>query len=216
MRQWAWMVGQFNQRTLRERVMISAALLASIWCVWLFSLGDPIASDKARVERNIANLAMQLKASNDQHEAMLALDAPEIISDLHLRRSALQRAAAEIDAELNRHMSRFVDPKAVPEVLRAVLKDHAGIELISLDTLPAELVEDGIYRYPISVQVRGSYPDVLAYLEALEDLPSELGWRRLDYVVENHPLGIAEVQLETLKRSDVTPPETPTGEQLDA
>jgi MSHA biogenesis protein MshJ len=50
----------------------------------------------------------------------------------------------------------------------------------------------------VEIRVEGSYPELLAYLQALEALPHKLLWGSLQLHVEQHPRAVLTLRVYTL------------------
>ncbi len=55
-----------------------------------------------------------------------------------------------------------------------------------------------IYRHPLRLEFEGDYFEVLAYLAELEAGDWKLGWRALEYVVDEYPRASVTLEIETL------------------
>jgi MSHA biogenesis protein MshJ len=45
-----------------------------------------------------------------------------------------------------------------------------------------------LYRHGIELQLEGSWSDLHAYLKAIEKLPKQVLWSRIDLQVDKHPM----------------------------
>ena len=92
---------------------------------------------------------------------------------------------------------RLVSPDKMPQLLESILHKNSQLKLITLKTLPAggslsdvqknekgsgeanAITSNGnlsLFRHGAEITIEGGYLDMLAYIEALEQLPSRLLW----------------------------------------
>ena len=57
-----------------------------------------------------------------------------------------------------------------------------------------------VYKHPLRLEFEGDYFEVQAYLAELESSDWDFGWRRLDYVVTDHPVAEVTLEIETLSQ----------------
>jgi MSHA biogenesis protein MshJ len=63
---------------------------------------------------------------------------------------------------------------------------------------PRQPEEPLLYAHDVELKIKGSYLEVLAYLEHLEALDKRLGWVFLNYDAASWPAGEAVIQVRTL------------------
>ena len=204
----AWLqpaIDAVEARTLRERVLLVAATAALVSAGGYYALLEPalerIEAAKADREQAEAEIA-EARAERAELEAELEADPDE-----HLREEieALEDELAEIEAELEARLPNFIPPERMRAVLEGVLTEAPGVRLVRMERLPAESVIDAedngaaaIYRHPIEVVIEADYNATVAYLEAVEGLPWQLSWERIEYEVQDHPEARVTLRLATL------------------
>ncbi len=69
---------RFDERSLRERLLISAAILAFTWVLWDVSLGSVVTSHKNEVATAVEQLTRELQLQTNERDRLLAEDtAPQ-------------------------------------------------------------------------------------------------------------------------------------------
>jgi MSHA biogenesis protein MshJ len=63
---------------------------------------------------------------------------------------------------------------------------------------PAVKPPDLLFRHGVEITLSGSYLDMIAYMEALESLPTQLFWGKAEFEVENYPNARLTLTLYTL------------------
>jgi len=205
-------VAQLRERygtfSLRERLLVLAALMALSWMVWSLTLGTPLSAEQSTLARQNQAFDQRIAVAMALREELQAQLADNPNDRLAGERASLERRLAALEEELAAVLGSFVPPQAMPDLLEDMLMDLPELELLRLEKLPLEVLEtleDGaesslpvLYRHPLRVELEGEYLDVLAYLQALEALPWQLSWRRLDYAVAEYPRARVLLEVETL------------------
>lgn len=57
---------------------------------------------------------------------------------------------------------------------------------------------EGIYKHPMTIQVKGRYWDVVRFIKAIEDQPHKVLWGDLKLAADVYPFSIADITLYTL------------------
>lgn len=209
---------RFEALNRRERIFVAIAS----WLVVLFVL-DAVAVAPARQQS-----AAMKKAVLQKQEEAARLEAE--LAGLRSRQSEdpdaqakrriadLENRIAAIDARLETVRSRIVPPDRMAGLLDQLLRRNKRLELVSLRSLPPELLvkeeqagkKEGagkdpsppqtgmLYRQGMELTLGGSYLDMLDYVAQLEQLPWKMYWGRLELKVEEYPRAILRLQVYTL------------------
>ena len=95
---------------------------------------------------------------------------------------------------------KFVPAQLMVKVLRDLLKQNSGLDLIAMETLPVSSFSESttIYRHGLSLTLTGNYFNTLNYLKKLESLPWRLNWGSIEYQVKEYPIAETTLKLSTL------------------
>jgi len=200
--------------SLRERAMVSLSILAATWLIWSLTLGSFLDESKSRIHRDVNAAYGQLQQAVAEQSRLEAEKKQDPNALLRTERSALAVELDGLDENLAAALERFVAPERMPELLKDVIRHHDGLQLKRIASLPVEPIvieqseevdEDNpapvIYRHPLRLEFEGNYFEVLAYLNELESGDWRLGWRSLSYVVEDYPIAVVTLEIETLSRN---------------
>jgi MSHA biogenesis protein MshJ len=91
-------------------------------------------------------------------------------------------AAAQSDA------AAAPDKETKPETKPALDAKAAGV------IKPSQV----LYRHGVEIVVQGSYPDMVAYMAALEAMPTQLFWRKAELVAGSYPRASLRLNVYTL------------------
>lgn len=207
-------VKQFADRidalSLRERGLVFAGALGALF-VLANSLVFPDLRAKERALSEALVLKQQQVAILRQHIQDAAVNQGKDPNEvLRARIAELKRSlgAANVGA------MGVVTPAEMAKLARALLAEH-NVQLARMANLPPEpldsekgerktgvmAVEAGgaaLYRHGLRLEVRGSYADLVNYLQALERLPWQVLWGDVELRVEKHPTSRLSLTLYTL------------------
>lgn len=220
---WQKISTRIDTLSLRERAILfatAAALL--IFLVFFFFLNPSYArqkqllDDMARQQDRIAAVDADLVRTMEAHT--LDPDAAE--------RARLARMVADtqaLKASLTAMQQGMVPAERMNGVLEQILRAHRGLRLKSLRTLgegdaeaagaaaavpaaaaavaaapavaaPVQL----LHRHGVELVVQGSYPDMVAYMGALEGMQGQLFWGRASLSADTWPEATLTLTLYTI------------------
>lgn len=211
--------------SLRERVMllVGVPLLLLAGAEWL--LFDPARKAAVESRKTGEQLQVELKALTGVLAAQPAPAALPAADQLLKQRNELLE---QIDAA--RSITGVAkDTVDWGTVVRATVAGTQGLTLTQLKTMPAELVfgpsmvkpgiaspgpasaprptaaVESIYRHRAELTVKGEFSALLEYVQALQRLPGELRWERLQLGVAAYPQASVQLTLYTLSNRAETP-----------
>jgi len=204
---------KINTLSLRERVFIAAALMVVIGAVWQALLMGPLEAREKRASTTLESLkerVARLDASMDATAAGLNDGMPERLQRLKVLRAQL----AETEEAVRVFTSDLVDPAQMRFVLEDLIARQKGLTVLSISNLPAESLfedeqqeQDGeqgpqLYRHGVRLVLEGPFLEALAYLEAIEDLPWQFFWSRLEIAADDYPRNRIVLELNTLSLAE--------------
>lgn len=214
-------IEKFEQKTLRERLLLLAAIAVVLFfCVDSFLLTPQKKQLKqlaAQIETDQAAL-QQLSQQIAQAKGQLARrNAPDHQAEL----DTLLHNIETVDALLSEDDGSALQLAAL---LRAMLHTAPGISLLSLKTLPVTALLGQpsaanknktaadtmpppivVHRHGVEIIIKGNYLALLPYLARLHDYPKRLFWSELRLEVEKHPNAILRLSLYTLSEQKAAP-----------
>jgi MSHA biogenesis protein MshJ len=198
---------RFDERSLRERALVFAALLAVVVFAADHLALAPLQNNWS-AQRHHASVAIQ--ALQQRQNEIAALVAQAQAAELQQRRdlSHWRERVEQGDAALRQLGGNLVSANEMVAVLQAVIDRSKGLKLRSLQSLPptavgsnaslAKPVKGQLYRHGVELAVEGSYADLLAYCAALETLPQHLLWGGMKLAADKHPQIVLTLRLYTL------------------
>jgi MSHA biogenesis protein MshJ len=202
---WKSLAARIDDMSLRERAMLFASASLVILVLSHVLLIEPaLRAQKALIERVTRNQT-QINAVRAEIEKIVQAEAdggrhPELEA---IR--ALEQRIEQADEAMAQRSREFVAPERLPALLGDMLGTGRQVRLESLKLLPGTPLPQagGFYRHGVELRLRGSYFDLLAYLEDLEKLPSLVLWGKVALHVERYPEVQLEVVVYTLSRQRV-------------
>ncbi|MFC4931304.1 hypothetical protein [Massilia sp. GCM10023247] len=207
------MAARLDALTLRERALVFAAAAAGIVFVAfylglkpMFARQDALRAQIVQQQNHIEGLDAELRAKVEA--AQVDPDAPA-----RARIAAVRADTEALAGELRAMQHGLVPPGRMAPLVDAILRANGRLQLVSMRTLAAEPVTGAqpagtgetapapaalLYRHGVEVTVRGNYLDMVAYMAALEAMPTRLFWGRAQLEAETWPSSRLTLNLYTL------------------
>lgn len=210
-------IAKFDAMSLRERVLVAAALAAALAMVWTIAIHDRIEGRRRALLAEITSIQDALLSPSF---SMTAASDPVALA--LAREQELAIRLEEIDAKLGAHSAGLIPPERMVEVIHDVLSRQRGVKLVSLHNKPVSRLaqstaehaarnrsdgndaqespdeQSGPYMHPVEIVIEGRYLDILAYLRALEKLEWRFYWKRLELTTVDYPSNRVRIELGTL------------------
>jgi len=196
-------VERVDDATLRERVLLfGAAALVLLYVVNLLLI-QPLRDTQRRLGLEVGKSAQELRTVQTELQR-LARERQADPEAQHRQRAVDMRSEiAALDARIQQEQRRFTTPQRMREVLREMFERDKRLRLVDLKTLPVTDLAAGqsgrrVFRHGIELTVAGSYLDLYAYLAALEQIPTQLYWGRVEMSVASYPIATLKMTVYTL------------------
>ena len=199
----------FRKRIPRERILLSAMLVAAIGYSFDSLALRPLEQERGRTESALVARRDQIRALESQLEAARhpVLDEAERARRDEVRQ--LEQQIAEIDKSISKAVSKLVPPEAAVEVLEELLAHDGRLELVNLTSqqprrLGAEETQGAstLYQHGLRIEIQGDFAATLDYLRRIEQSDWQLLWDRFEYHVESFPDAHVTIELHTLSERE--------------
>lgn len=203
----------YDDRPVRERTLILVTACVLVVLMGWELLVAPSLVERQQLNREIGTLSDNRDALVSEQQSLQQQLATDPSAELRRRLDARRDRLARLDRQIAETTDQLIAPREMVALLRDMLAAQQGLELQSLellspqpvfDTQPGEQDEDAqtaeplLYAHDVELTIRGSYPDVQVYLEALESMDDRLGWLQLSYDAGIWPQGEATLRVRTL------------------
>ncbi|MEY2654737.1 MAG: hypothetical protein RLZZ524_1765 [Pseudomonadota bacterium] len=220
---WRRAARAFDARAPRERVLLIASaavlLLGLANALWLedgWRAWQGLSQQRQGLEAGLARLQADQAALVGRHAADIERMKAEVAAlETRLTRRANGQAPSGGDtAGGDSSGGELVSAEQMPALLGELIGRRHGLRIRSLQSLgqtPVGAASSAsantasattnvptLHRHGVEVRVEGSYPELLAYLQALEALPQKLLWGSLQLQVEQHPRVVLTLRVYTL------------------
>jgi MSHA biogenesis protein MshJ len=192
---------RFDRLSLRERLLILAAVLAVLFVLWDALLLAPLESRRRVLSTEIDSLQSGIAATAAVLQSSMNND-PTRNAIVQIART--QRDIAALDRNLQSASVGLLPPDRMTAVLQDLLRQRQQVKLVSLRTetatrlLPGPQDQAGPYLHPVELVLRGSYLDILNYLQALEALHWRLYWKTLELDSSAYPVDRVRIEIGTI------------------
>lgn len=209
---WWQLEQRFHALSLRERLLVVAGVLAILVALWLLLVQDRVAQQRETLRTEQAAVLRDQQAQRLQLDTLLQRQSADAPGSLQRQRDNLLVRRDALDERLAALSQGLVSADQLPSLLEDVLRTTGQLELLQMRTLPVEMLSlrgvdghgerTGVYQHSVALTLHGSYFDVLAFLQALEDLPWRFYWEQLSYTVEAYPGAEVKVRVYTLSAEE--------------
>ena len=220
----AW-AERFEAFSLRERALVTAAIVALMFMLWDAALMSPEELQQTQVVKKMQSLNQQTEALNLQIQEMSAALRGGETQHINARIGELSSLLARLEQKQKDLTIEFIQPVQMAGVLRDMLSAENGLVLTELVSLGAEPLfpnkdddenndqtkaknelgkkmvrahRPEIFKHGMRIVFEGDYFKTLAYLRALEAMPWRLYWDNVEYQVSDYPKARIAITVHTL------------------
>ncbi|HET7831901.1 MAG TPA: type II secretion system protein GspM [Gallionella sp.] len=199
-----------DKLSLRERALIFLAVAFVLAALLNLVLLDPLFEQKKTLTAQMIQRQEKTKQLQAQMAVLVQSRRDESQAPLHARLAQLKQQLADQESYLQSHREHLIEPSRMAGLLEQVLNNNGRLQLLSLQTLPVSpLIEQQpaaaggkaqkqIYKHGVQIRVRGSYPELLRYVSALEKLPVQVFWGEVSLQTEQYPDSVLALTVYTL------------------
>jgi MSHA biogenesis protein MshJ len=223
---WALYRQRFLAMAPRERLLLPGAICFAILMLGHLLVIEPALKERRLLQQRLEQDGEQLQAAQAQLTVMNAkLKYPD--AELRAQLEALRIQGRSADERFKQLQGSLVPAQEMSQWLAGLLQAQRGLQLVGLRSLPAtsvtELIQGGgkpvdttparaptatatpdttpdswLYRHGVEVTVRGTYPELVAYLRTLEQMPRRVYWGELKLDAQHSPAVVMTFTVYTL------------------
>lgn len=216
-RYWKLACTKIDDMSLRERAMMFAAAAFVLISAINATLLDPLLATQKAKSAQVVQQQEKMKELQATMQTLQQSKRDDEHSPLRARISLLKAQLQEHDSYMQSRRDRLVEPDNIAALLEQVLHNNDKLQLVELKTLPVGLLIEKpataagqqadksvpqIYKHGVQITVRGSYPELLRYLTALEKLPAQMFWGEVSMIVTTHPDALLTLTVYTLSMDE--------------
>lgn len=215
---WRRLSERIDALSLRERVLVFLAVLTGVLGPAYVFLLEGQAKVEQRLSQAIAQRQSELKTLEAELAKLATTRAADPDRPLRERLAELHRQIAATEAAIAQEERKFTAPAQMKAVIAEMIARNPRVQLVALRSMPSTTIAEKrpaagtsseavkaapagerlIYRHGLEVTVSGAYLDLLAYLEDLERLPTQLYWGSLVLEAGRYPRHSLKLVVYTL------------------
>lgn len=225
--QWQQLSARFKALPARERLLLPAAVCFAIVMLGYLLLIEPAQKAHRALQQRHSLESHELTVAQAQL-ALLQTKLQNPDAALHAQLDSLRTQTRDVDEQFQQLQGSLVPAHDMSRWLEGVLQAQRGLQLVGLRSLPASSVgalvdthtptttttttasttspttpdasvkDAWLYRHGVELSVRGSYPELLAYLHALERMPKRVYWGELKLNAQDSPSVVMTLTVYTL------------------
>ena len=200
----------FDSSSLRQRVIVAAAIFIAIHAAWDFSIYQPQLQELSRIEAAInldkANIEKLKKGFDRNSSYALASqigDATEI-----------KRQIRKLEMQIALSSNEFIPPSQMPAVLQKLLKNNDRLRVTGLTSEPATILNISsddkteespltpIYKHAMTIRFEGDYLSALDYIRDIENSDQRIFWDSVSINSDDYPETRVSISLFTLSLNE--------------
>lgn len=215
--QWLKLAARYDALQLRERWLLAAALLGGIVLIGYSLFVEPALKRAQLAERSMTESRVQISNTQAQSVALQSSSPdPDVVARAEI--DGLRIQVSELAGRLEVMENSLVPPQRMTALLEEMIGHKTGLRLLALKTLPvAPLLEknagpeaaaksvdklvgssSGLFKHGVEIKLEGSYQELSAYLERLEQSKLKLLWSSVALSADNHPKLVLTLTVFTL------------------
>ena len=203
--QWRTLEQRFAGLQRRERVILLAGVVVLV--LWLgFWLFDASVARQGLLVEDIETLRADVAVAQKQSALMMRQLAEDPDTQARAHIAQLSKETREIETQLQELNGGLVAPEQMVEVLKKILDLDKSVALVGMKTLPVSRLREAeqsddvatVYKHGVEISLQGRYPELLNYLDRLEELPRQMYWSEARMDMQRFPTVRITVTVFTL------------------
>lgn len=134
-------MGKVDAMSLRERLMIFAAILAVFFGLVFTVKIEPMAAEQKRLLQKLKDDQKTIAAHGDEITAKLRANTDDPDALLKVRHEEVSKQIALVQNELREQQKGLVPANKIAPLLQNLLKKHSNVHVFALRTLPVVVVD---------------------------------------------------------------------------
>ena len=219
--QWLTFAARIDALSQRERIMSFVAATAVLAFIGYVGLIAPLLKKQEMLRSQVLQQQNNIAGINEQIGDKLREAAADPDAPVRARLAAVRDESGRLTESLRAMQQGLVAPERMAPLLESILRANGRLKMVSVRTLPVEPLSgiggkkdaldptpvsdiktkakrELLFRHGVEVTVRGSYLDMVDYMNALEKMPTQLFWGKAQLEVEEYPSVRLTLTLYTL------------------
>ncbi|WP_299973504.1 hypothetical protein [uncultured Pseudoteredinibacter sp.] len=200
---------KYQERNIRERLLLLLALLALLYVILEASIGAWLTKQSKVAEQQLS----QHRQAQIEVEAELAIFAASNLSRSNQEQETLIRHLQEknlrLEEELGPLKQQVLSRNQFMNLLQRVAENDRGVNLLSLIELPRESEKAEqtqgkqkqakvLDKYRLKLSLEGNYLSLAKFVGGLENSEWPIFWSSMDYRLVAYPKAVMELEIYSL------------------
>lgn len=204
---WLTLAEKLNALSARERGIIMATVIVSLYMIFQLAVFDPLIAERTRLAKLERDISKQIEKIRLENAEVIAASISDPNAETRQRITEQKAQAADYQVQIESITDKLIDPAQMSTVLASLLNKGSGLKLTSVKNHTAQTVSIGaeagaeLYQHTLSLEMVGKYDQVSAYLSQVETLPDKVFWKDLAFQMKNYPQGVLTLDVYTLSTS---------------
>ena len=127
-------------------------------------------------------------------------DKLKLVSLRTLPVSGLSEAPVDLSSEAKASARGVTEAQVLSSIKAEAAKSEAKAAEVKAEAAPVAMVKPAelVYRHGVEIVLQGGYLDMISYMAALEDMPTQLFWGKARLEVDQYPSARLSLTLYTL------------------
>lgn len=195
------MLQKIDAMSLRERALVSLALVFVVYLLWSSLLMDPLEKQQRTMLQRMSTMQGEIHTLERQIQAVVERGKRDPNAAAHRELAGYRTELEQLDTQIGSTVGNLIEPQQMARILEEVLTRDTRLSLLKLESLGSEpLIAPGvgIYRHGLRLEFEGDYLSALDYLKAVQALPWALYWDGFRIVSVDYPRAHISIEVHTL------------------
>ncbi|QOC23839.1 type II secretion system protein M [Wenzhouxiangella sp. AB-CW3] len=195
---------RINALSLRERALLMLTALAVVFLLWDTFLMRPVSERHERAQEQLSTIRERVDSLTDSIQELAGERRRDPDAELRQRHEQLTTEIEALESRLSRMHGGVATARQSVTVLASLLGERAGVDIVTLENLPAEPLRagdnelSGIYVHRVRLVIESDFDGVRDYLAMVDTLPAGVFWDSMRLTVDEWPTNHTEIILYSL------------------
>lgn len=206
-------VKNIDSRSMSEKIVVLAALVAVLVLAYLSVSFDPLRADIAAAQGQVNSVNRQIAAQQSSYASMVAASQQDPNKFANDRLAIIAREQAQLNSEISNLAGDLISPTDMTLILTTLLARQSGLELISFQnkdavSLRGEVTDEGeqiandlsgqVFSHGLVIEFQGDFFTTLKYLRFLEEISGSFFWDSVSFKQVVWPDALVTLEIHTL------------------
>ena len=223
---WENTANKINDLTLRERIVIFGMLATTLIAFVDAVFWGPSSNKETILSQQLLQMNGEIQSLQEEIQTVQTTEINDPNVAIQSRLVVVKEQLAAINLSLQGKQQQLIAPDEISQMLETILIQNRELQLVTLSNLPVEALiaspaeenadtpeefdqtniqpqvnyepSGQIFKHSVEITIQGEYFNLLAYLDELEKIPSQMYWDQVTLSVDDYPSTILTLSVYTL------------------